>query len=313
MTQHPPQNLEVRPLQPALLQGKLSLIASPFRQVAGTQKQGCQHGDSCKGHQQRSNQRERDREGEWQEESTHQPLDEGQRHENDNRGHGGRKNRWGHLRRRFQGGAPPVSPSLYVAVDVLQHNDRIVHHSSHRDGQPSQGHEVQAHVLPTHQENTGEDTQRNGQTYDNGRAQSVEQPTRERGSYGKHEGENDGDRKEEPEHPLSDEAVDLLLNLRALVSYDYDFNVGRHSVDGGQGLVYRSGDVQSVGLRLLGHRNAEASLAVGAGNAIGPACAKAHPSHIGKPHHPGLGCADDEVSDLLDRVEGMGGLYDHRP
>ena len=48
-------------------------------------------------------------------------------------------------------------PALYVAIDVLKHDNAVVNNAAYGYGQTAQGHKVQCKALPTHQQHGRED------------------------------------------------------------------------------------------------------------------------------------------------------------
>ena len=60
--------------------------------------------------------------------------------------------------------------ALDVLVQVLDHDDGRVHHGADRNGDPSEGHDVGADPLPLHEDEGGEDTDRQAEDHHQGRA-----------------------------------------------------------------------------------------------------------------------------------------------
>ncbi len=90
--------------------------------------------------------------------SAHQQQRNEYRDERDADGHDGEADFAGALERRLQRG----ESGLYVAVDVLQHDDGVVDHEAHRDGQRHQRQIVETVVEHIHHRCRAEQRQRNG-------------------------------------------------------------------------------------------------------------------------------------------------------
>ena len=112
------------------------------------------------GADQRGQQREGDRQGEGQEELRHEAADEAERQEHaDGRDRGGRDGAgdlaWPVDRRR-----EAVLAQRPVPVDVLEHDDGVVHHPSDGDREAAQGHDVQADPADLHDHERRQDRER---------------------------------------------------------------------------------------------------------------------------------------------------------
>ena len=308
--QHPSEDGGVDALQGGLRQYQLTLVARSLRKVAGTEEVSAEDGDRRQRDEQRGDEREGDGEREGREEGAEETRDERQREEHDDRGHGGGEDGGADLRGGFQRRAPPLAPALYVAVDVLEHDDGVVHDASHGDGESSERHEVERHVLREHEEDAGQDAQRDRERDDHGGAERVEEPAHHRRPDGEHEGEDHGNGEEEAEYRFPGEGVDLTLDLGTLVGDDDNLDVRRQSFDAVQRVVDRSRHVHGVGVRLFGDGDADAGLAVRAVDAVGYPVTESDGGHVSETHDAGRGAPDDEVLDVLYRLQRVGRLGD---
>ena len=309
--QHPPQDGGVDALEGGLRQHEVALVSGSLGQVAGAEEVRAQDRDGGERDEQRRDEGERHRERERGEERPEQARDERQRQEYDNGGEGRGDDGGAYLGGRVERGAPALAPALDVAVDVLQHDDGVVHDAPHGDGEPAERHEVERHVLREHQQDAGQDAERDGEGDDDGGAERVEEAAHDRRPDGEHEDEDDGDGEEEAEHRLPGEGVDLPLDLGALVRNDDELDVRRQPLDAVERVVDRGRHVDGVGVGLLGDGHADAALPVRAVDAVGHAVSEGDGRDVGEAHDAcRRGAADDEILDLLHRLQRVGRLGD---
>ena len=190
-----------------------------------------------------------------------------------------------------------------MSIDVLKHHDRVVDHPTDGYRQAAQRHEVERHVLPRHQQHAREDAERNGHRDDDGRSKGVQETSRDRRLERQHEREDDRHREQEPEHRLSQQGVDLMLNAWPLVRYDDGLHIGRQTFEAVKRVAHGARYVDGVRLRLLDDGHAHAWLAVGAGDARRRRCPEAHVRDVSKTDRAGLRCSHDEVLEVVDGAE----------
>ena len=127
------------------------LAVEPARIVLfGLQEPRAQHGRE----RQRNHHRNRYRDRDGQREFPHQPADDAF-HQQKRNEHGyerktDREHREPDLAGPFQRGVPGLLALLDIAVDVLDDDNRIVHHEAHRDGQRHQRQIVEAEAHRVH-------------------------------------------------------------------------------------------------------------------------------------------------------------------
>ena len=114
--------------------------------------------------------RERDGEGQRDEEQPRLALQEDRGQENDDGGDGGHEDRHGH----FAGGvehrlAARLARYVEVTVDVLELHDRIVHKTADGEGEPAQGEDIEGLAEEVHGNEGQQEGQGNGNRDDDGR------------------------------------------------------------------------------------------------------------------------------------------------
>ena len=307
MPESPPEDGSVGALHPRLLH-EVIFLRSSLGEVAGPQEVRAKHGNGRKRDEEGCYQRETDSQCEWEEERPHDPLNESERREDHDSSHGRCEDRRADLFRGLERRAPTLPSSLDVAVEVLEHDDRVVDYPPNGDGKTAQRHEIEGHVLPRHEQHACEDAQGNGQSDHQRRTQRVEQPAYHRRTNRQHEYEDDRHCEYESEHGLAQEGVDLPLDVRSLVEHYDDFNAGREVGQSVQGFADCAGDVDGVRFRFLDDGHAHAGLAVGARDAGRDSAIEIHVRNVSQTDWSGLRHAHDEVFDRLDGVECMGSV-----
>ena len=312
MTQGPAKDWGVNPLHPRLVDKSHLILAGALRQVARPQQVGAQHRNRRQGHNQRSREGEHHGERKGQEEGSHQPLDEPQGNEYHDGGQGGGKDGRSHLGGGIQRRPPSFSSGLDVAVHIFQYHDGVVYDATHRYGQASEGHEIEGHILPGHQQDPGEYAKRYRQCDDDGRTQGGDQPAKRCRPDGEHECEDDRHRKEETEQGLLQKRIDLVLYLRPLVGNKHHVEPGRDVPQAFNSVSDSLGDLNGVGLGILDDGHVDGRFSVGAGDAGRRTVGKLHAGHIAKPHRPRRRGAHNQVAYLLHRTQSVNGLDGHR-
>ena len=142
---------------------------------------------------------EGDGDPELEEEAADDPLHEGHRDEDGDDREGGGQHREPDLARSLPRAAVEVVlPALQVADDVLPDDDGVVDQQADGQGQGHQGHHVERHAQEVHDDEGGDDRDRQGQAGD------------DRGAPGVEEAEDDEDRQD----PAEDQGLlDVLARI----------------------------------------------------------------------------------------------------
>ena len=284
------------------------VVACRFRQIARAEQVRAEDRHRSQRHHQGCNQREADRQREGQEKGPNEALDEPEW----NKHHDGGQRRGENGRPYFHSGVqrrpPAFTPCLNVAVDVLQHHNRVVHHPAHGNRQAAQGHEIQRHVLPGHEQHAGENAQRNGERNHDGRPKGIEHSAYRCGPEAQHEYEDDRHGEQEPVGRLAQQRVDLFLYFRTLVGNGDNFDRRGKLGEAVQCLPHAVGHFDGVGLGVLYNGYADGWLAVSAGDAGRRSFSEDDPGNVGQHHRPGRRRAHNQFPEVFNRIEGVGGL-----
>ena len=131
--------------------------------------------DDGQGADQRGQQRERHGQREGQEELRHQAADEAERQEDrDGRQRAG-GDRAGDLLRPVDRGRQPILAERAVAIDVLEHDDRVIDHPPDGDREATQGQDVDRDAGDLHDHQRGQDRERDADRGDDRRPQAEQE------------------------------------------------------------------------------------------------------------------------------------------
>ena len=115
-------------------------------EVAAPQKACCQNRHDCNRHDGGGEQREADGYGERAEEFPYNAGNERERDENDHSSECGGYDRRAHLLGAADGSLVAALAKVNMTVDILQHNDAVVHDTPDGDSETGEGHEVKRDV-----------------------------------------------------------------------------------------------------------------------------------------------------------------------
>ena len=179
--------------RPAASKARSTAWPEPAAPLAHLEEARAAHGRQGQRLEQRDEHRHRDRDAELEEELADDALHEGDGQEDGDDGGGGGGGGEGDLARAHRGRLDLALAVLAVAVDVLEHHDRVVHHDADDQRQPEHGEGVQREAEEVHHDERAEDRGGDGQQHVERRGpRAEEQPAHEAGEQrGQHQGEQD--------------------------------------------------------------------------------------------------------------------------
>ena len=160
ITERPPQTMPIARLH--LVEPSLA----PTREAAGpflrrrAQQPAAHHRRQGQRHHRRDDHRDRERDGEFLEQPSHDAGHEQQRNEHRDQGHRQRNDGETDLRRAAIGGLQRLHPLFDIANHVFDHHDRVVDHEPAGDGQRHEGKIVQAIAQQRHDAERADQRQR---------------------------------------------------------------------------------------------------------------------------------------------------------
>src|SRR5664280_1914669 len=161
--------------------------------------------------------RHRQRHRELAEQPPHDVAHEEERNEDGDEGHGQRQDREPDLLGPLQRGRERLLPRLDVPRDVLDHDDRVVHHEAGRDRQRHEREVVQAVTECVHRGERAHEGERNRDARD------------DRGRDAPQEQEDDHDDESDHEHQLELDVLDRRADRRGAVRQDREVDRGRQA------------------------------------------------------------------------------------
>ncbi len=179
-----------------------------------------------------------------------------------------------------------------MAVDVLQHDDGVVDDEPDGEHERQQGQRVDGEAEDVHQRERADQRDRDGDERD------------QRGAERAQEQEDDEDDEDDG---LADRLVNILDRLgdehRLVVGDPHLHAVGQRGGDARQHLLDFLRHVERIGGGLLDHAKRDGRLAVEADDAALIQRAELGMADIGEPHEIAVGLLDDEIVELLGRLE----------
>ena len=178
-----------------------------------------------------------------------------------------------------------------MAVDVLEHHDRVVDQHAGRQRQPAEAHQVQLDVAEVEQPEGDDDGDRDGETDHPGAAPVAEKD--EQHQDGQHSAEHQGLHQPLERRPdVRRIAVDEVVAKVRVVGRDHR-----------QRLVQRLRDQQGVGLRLLVDEHGDDRAAAEQGRPLGLLDRVDDPGDVGDPHRRPAGQTDVGRGDVVQALE----------
>ena len=212
VAQRPAQDRQIALLQAGRWSRRIFGIDRPAllveHRLAGLEEPVRQHRHDRERDQERGQHGDRDRQREGAEQLPGDVADERDRQEHRDRGDRRRRDRRrdladGQQDRRFLVGVADVMP-----LDVLDDDDRVVHDAPDRDGEGTEGEDVQRVAEGLDADEGDEHACRDRDRRDEGRA------------HRQQEDQDDEHREDEAQHPLHGEGLDGLLDVRRLIEHD---------------------------------------------------------------------------------------------
>ena len=179
--------------------------------------------------------RNRDRDGQGNQEQTGNACDEENREKHDDRGDGRGQNRHRHFARRFQDRVPAAGRAVEVALNVLQLHDGVVDQPADAQGQASQREHVQGLPGEIEHDEGHHDRKGNGDGNDQGAREITE------------EDQDDERGQQRSMQRLFDEVVDRLADVDRLVEGNAELHAGGDADHLRQGFAQRIHHRHSVG------------------------------------------------------------------
>ena len=233
--------------------------------------------------------RDRDGQRELAVELARQPADEGQRHEHRHQHQRDRDDRPRYFAHGPIGGVARRQPRLDVALDVLHHDDGVVHHDADRQHQAEQAERVDREAEQVHHREGADDRDRHRQQRDDGGAPGLQEQD--------HDQHHQRDRLQQRVHHRLDRGAH---ELRRVVDDLVIDAFGHRLLQLRHGLAHAVGDLDRVGARRLEDRHGDRVLVVQQRAQRVVRGAQLQPRDVAQPRHRAVGAAlDDDVAELV--------------
>src|SRR6516225_6924726 len=229
-----------------------------LRAVLAAQESGCHHRRQRQSDKRRHGDAHCGGDGKFAEQSAYDAPKQQQRDEHGDEGNADRENREGNFTGALHRGLVGTHTIFDMAHNVLEHDNGIVHHKSHRDGQGHERDVVEAVANQINEASGTEQRQRDGDARNNGRP--------ERAQKNEYDGHDQPDREQERKlHVLHGSPN----SLRA-IAYYFGFNGRRQSLSQAWQLSFDTVDgINDVGARLLEYDETHTTLALRPGRLFG--------------------------------------------